>query len=151
MIVKKKNKNELQKEMECLEIKRKGLSVELDKLEHNIRILTREIMSLDYEWVLNKWFDLAHVYNEWDMGGKFRFALFKPLEIDSVDEDTICFRGVAVNAYIDEYGKETHELEDSDRHLVVSKNNLKKEFNKEVDKDSSLYKEMVEIINKNFN
>jgi hypothetical protein len=142
-----RDKKELQRELDNLELKKKELSGELDKLEGNIRTLTRQNLSLNYGWVFNKWFDFTHVYNKWTHDDMYRVVLFKPTKMESFDQDSILLIGVRFEVYKNGYGEEIHDLTNHERHRV-SIDSFKNEFKKEIGKGSSSYKEMVEIINK---
>lgn len=142
-----RDKKKLQQELDGLELKRKELSGELDNLEHDIRRLTCENLSLNYGWVFNKWFDFTHVYNKWTHDDMYRIVLFKPTKMESFDQDSILLLGVCFEVYRDGYGEEIHRLTNYERHRA-SIDLFKNEFKKEIGKDSSSYKEMVEIINK---
>lgn len=143
-----KRVDELRRKMEILYSKRNEINEELITLEREIN--NCEYSASDYEWVINKWFDISEketpiTYNDIVMAEYYVF--FKPLEIYSVDENDVILRGRQIAYHSFKGGGNKLNIE-TYTFKVAHKDKFKKIFKKECREALNVYERMIEKIHK---
>jgi hypothetical protein len=148
VIVMAKSVDELRRKMEILYSKRNEINEEIITLEREIN--NCEYSASDYEWVINKWFDISEdetpiTFN--DMVVAEYYVFFKPLEIYSVDENDVILRGKQISYHSFKGGGNKLSVETYTQ-KVAHKDKFRKIFKKECREALNVYERMVEKINK---